>query len=283
MLALAQSKSLSIAVPSYDSFDNFLESNGSTSFFLQSALTRTIVSYDQKRLKLDLASDYSGDPDAHALTFFFRKPSFFQNGRKITLGDIYYSLKRCQSVGDFPATLPQAVDTDDHKLTLVYNGEEGSYTMLFEALSHCPILEESSSEIFGDSLGTGTNFVSSGEFYIERFERNSSIVLHRTRKLSQSESELPTILRLRVVGDSERALAGLRAGRYDLILVEDQEVIGRAQKDETLLAQKCSIYSVAMRKGLRLLCAPRIRFSQLGYHGFSNSTSESHSVHLPED
>lgn len=280
--ASAVENELTFAVPKYSSEENFLDADTVTGYLLRSALTRTLFSYSSIRgdVQLDIASGYSVSIARSTIELALEKKNFFQDQNLITHSDILYSLQRCQSHGRLPGIDLSGMNREKKKITLPFRLSEYTVQSVLLSLSLCPILQERSSSIFGSHLATGTNFVSSGDFLIERFDDNRFVVLVRGVQPTEEASGLPLKIRISVEPDTEASLSSLRTGRYDAIFLKNQDVMARVKKDETLLAQKCSIYSVAMRKGLELPCASRIQFSQLGYHVSRNSThllEENHS------
>ncbi|MBN8551252.1 MAG: hypothetical protein J0M12_18210, partial [Deltaproteobacteria bacterium] len=133
-------------------------------------------------------------------------------------------------------------------------------------ISRCPILARRASQIFGRDLGEGTNVVSAGEYAFLDLKAGREISLRRLRSgASHTITAGAEVLSLRSFKDSSAALAALRAGTIDAFLTQDQPVIERAKKDETLLAQQCPIYTVILRKGLKIACPDQIIASEIRY------------------
>lgn len=272
---------ISIGVPPLPRDFNVLTADHPGATIARRALVGTlrdnVAGGTSESMALSVANSARISPDSRRWEFRVSPLARFSNGRVVTAEDVRYSLQRCHHLGLLQgvkdiSVQKGAVHPDDGAQWVVLtrsdaSGPRSDRTLLL-ALGDCPILEKSSTEVFGSDVGLGSNIVSCGDFVISEIKLGREITLNRRNGLrARTEMAGPSVLTLRGFQEEEGALTALRAGTIDAFLSRDEGVIARAKKDETLFARECPIYTVVHRKGLGINCPDQLMISQIRYIG----------------
>ncbi len=266
----AQSE-LTIGVPAHSGEFNLFRTKNATALILENFVLGRLLKVHTRaggdlKYSFDLASGLEVEREKSEIEIFVPANRRFQNGSFLQDHDLLHSLSRCQDTGllsnkwsiQSREELPDRIQLLFRLKSSVDVGlskQDFEADILLAELGTCPILEESSSRVFGEFLGEGSNFVSTGAFRLIDFRSGHHYRLERLPS-NDSTNRLPEIIELRIISDPAQALAALRIGNIQLFFTENQEVTERAKKDETLFISKCSIYSVVLRRGLHFSCAP---------------------------
>lgn len=264
---------LSLGFPEFDKSMNVLSSDHPAAAVVRRAvLARLTTTPRGDGVRLLLSDSMSISADRKRWSFRISPLARFSDGKAVLGSDAEFSLRRCMQAGMFRgiedvsaevAVMSGRTSQWVH-VQLIEPSKNGAE--LSAQLSTCPILERRSSKIFGKDLGIGTNVVSAGEYAFADYKAGREIALRRLRpNQSHAGTAGADVITLRSFKDSGAALAALRAGTIDAFLSEDQPVIERAKKDETLLALQCPIYTVILRKGLHISCPEEIIASEIRY------------------
>ncbi len=201
----------------------------------------------------------------------------FTNGAVVTAGDVRYSLSRCSGAGMLPGVrsllVEPASDTGTDgtswlRLETEGNGSRPLGDRLLPALGRCPIVERSSSEVFGADLGNGSNLVSCGEYGLSELKAGRELSMRRLPTVrARAQAGGADLVTVRGFAEADGGLAALRAGTIDALVTAEGDIISRAKKDETLFALQCPIYTIVHRKGLQIDCLDRVIVSKIRYVG----------------
>ena len=226
-------------------------------------------------LSLRVADAIEISPAGETLRLRISPLARFSNGKRVTIEDAQYSLGRCVAMGTLPGVeriesqLPPAgVEGGSVWIRLQITPEARAKPEVLQALGRCPILERASSGVFGSDLGWGSNFVSCGEYGLSEIKPGRELSVSRLSGIrSRTQASGADVLTIRGFADGEGALAALRAGTVDAFVTADKALISRANKDETLFALQCPIYTIVHRKGLQIDCLDRVVVSKIRYIG----------------
>ena len=283
----AWSQGLVFGFPEFPREASYFSTEHPLALFVRSGLTDTLIrrreTGEKSDFEMGLADSLSVSADQSLWSFRLKGGVPFANGKSITGADLLFSLERCRELGILPQidSLNSRVKVSggrtetwvDVRLYRAGPGLQGQLqgggqvqtpagAAFPLALGDCPILEERSSRLFGDDFGKGSNVVSAGPYVIGGFNLGREIVLARSESDKRQGVDSYT---LRTFEDAKHALMALRTGTLDALFTEDQEVLEKAGKDETLLLLRCSNYMVIRRKGLQLECGPRIDLLKIKY------------------
>jgi len=263
--ALAEGEQISLGFPAFSAGLNYLNDAHPAAAAVRQAVTGGVGRREKagrSQAPLGLSDSLSVSADYALWSFRLREQAWFQNGRLVRAGDVKYSLERCQREGVLPAQFSvetrqsdsggESREWIDIRLDPRFISQERLLT-LEEVLSRCPVVEKESSVVFEETLGTGTNLISTGPFGLTAFKSGGEIVLERTRRFRTDDAPTRTVS-LRGFENAEQGLIALRTGTLDAFFTNNQQVIEKAQKDETLLSSSCLTYSVLKRKGFELPC-----------------------------
>lgn len=266
--------SITLGFPEFDKGLNVLVSSHPAAAFIRRAvLARLAESPTEGALRLTLSDSISSSADRRRWSFRISPLARFSDSRPVAGTDVEYSLMRCVDSGILHGVdkIESEAVVNIGRTSQWVHVEFGSPVDVRTAgfaleLSRCPILERHSSTLFGKDLGEGTNLISAGEYAFADFKAGREIILKRQKQgLSQAAAVGADTISIRSFKDSSAALAALRAGTIDAFLSEEAPVIERAKKDETLLALQCPIYTVILRKGLKLPCPDTVIASEIRY------------------
>ncbi|MBN8550540.1 MAG: hypothetical protein J0M12_14590 [Deltaproteobacteria bacterium] len=261
---------ITVGFPEFDKSMNVLASSHPAAQFLRRAVTGRLADAPQGgSFRLLLSDSMTSSSDRLVWSFRISPLATFSDGVPVLASDVEYSLDRCSKLGALNGV--RSIDSEvessaGRSVQWVRIHLDAPSGTLLDEVSRCPVLARRASLIFGKDLGEGTNVVSAGEYAFSDLKMGREIALRRLRSgASQAVAAGPDVLNLRSFKDSSAALAALRAGTIDAFLSQDQAVIERAKKDETLLAQQCPIYTVILRKGLKIACPDQIIASEIRY------------------
>ncbi len=282
---LAKAETVTIGVPVFNDSVDFVTENGVVPAITRAAVGGALVRADAFDEDLGISaaasSSFTVSFDFSSVVFRIKKGSLFTNGNPILARDIVYSLERCMAAKQLPlvkkASIPEsqnelafedAVRLELQPVSGVLEGGtpaekwESYKKLLWKSLGRCLLVEEASSTIFGSELGKGTLMVSTGDYFIDSYNPGKELVFRKTpgRKLEGAAEVV-----LRAFEDSSHGLTALRTGTIDAFFTQDESVLEKARKDETLSEVKCSIYMVVTRRGFNLSCNPRLDVSAMGY------------------
>ncbi len=266
-----------VGVPPFDRDLNILESSHIAAELARNAalggLTKLGPTNGEPSFSLGLASNVRVASDYSKWSFLIRGDARFQNGEKLSLNDVDYSLRRCRERGRLP-------QIDSIASRQIGSGVEGGAVQLWidvmlnvkgdeakkfpEKLSACPILERESGVLFGTELGHGTNLIGSGTFRLQQIRGGREIELVRMYGVGFNREQIPSII-IRSFADPHQALTALRVGTLDAFFTDDEKVLALSKKDETLTILSCGDLSLVERRGFTLRCPPRVNIEDLKY------------------
>ena len=265
--------SITLGFPEFEKTMNVLSSSHPAAVFIRRAtVARLTDALPDNSFRMMLSDSMTSSSDRLTWSFRISPLAVFSDRAPVLASDVEYSLTRCKEAG-----LLTGVERVDSEV-VIGDGRSSQWVRVHLSapadakselplqLSACPILERHSSKIFGKDLGSGTNIVSAGEYAFADFKAGREITLRRLRSArSHTSATGADNINLRAFKDSTGALAALRAGTIDAFLSDDAPVIERAKKDETLLALECPIYTVILRKGLKITCPEWAIASEIRY------------------
>lgn len=269
---------ITIGVPEFQENINFLKDKGLAAQYVRRASMGRLIEFAPEggRLELLLADRFSSTGDHRTWSFRISRLAQFANGQQMTFSDVQSSLMRCQESGK--------LESEVHVKSSEKAKKPGAYEdgIWFEVhipeplvidsvqrhLSECPILEESSSGLFGSLLGEGTNFVSAGEYRLIDFKAGRELTLMRTSLVQgKSKRQAPQSLVFRGFKDADSALTALRVGTIDAFLIPGSAAQEKIKSDETLMSVACGEHVQIQRKGLALSCPAQFVGSLTQYIG----------------
>ena len=256
----AWAEAVAIGVPAAVMNSPWLSGSDPASFVLRNSITEPLVRVESGgRLRFALAGALQRSPAQGTVKIKVRSTAYFHNGRPVQAEDLVFSVERCIKLGGLPPELRIEIAPGSADWVTLSGAEESRW---LEGLSQCPIVEKQSGELFGATLGTGTNLVASGLYRI--VDTGREVLLAHPGGKSDAG---PEKIAIHAFPDPRNGLTALRSGTIDLLFSEDPETLERAQKDETLSVSKCSIYMVIYRRGFNLQCEPFLDVSAFGYRG----------------
>lgn len=216
--------------------------------------------------RLSLANNMFSVPSEKFWGFQIRDERTFSDGKEVSLRDVYNSLKRCQSVGilskELLIHLPNSEKLKGRsgqwlgiELLSIEQNWKDAYEEIPLSLSHCPVLEASSSEIFGPDVGTNAQFIASGIFVPVQFRSEFEYVLRalpgRLKRLHGIQTQR---IHLKAFPKPERGLTALRSGSISAYFIEDEATLQKALRDDTLVSRTCWGHNVVSRRSSALQC-----------------------------
>lgn len=279
VLPAVASDEVTIAVPRFSEELDIIHGSDVTARVLRGALTSGLIRERGVEgagggLALGLADSLVVSEGGNEWGFRLRPAASFRNGRAIRGADVSWSLNRCITVGGLPSI--SSVRTESKievgvprewiyvrlkTPQLVFDGSPAAKEVV-----ECPVLEKESSVVFGRILGKGGNFVGSGDFALSTFRLGKEYEVTRAPSKDPFKHGASKVT-FRGIGDPELGLTAIRVGTVDAFFVDDQKVLEIARKDESLRVVNCSFYSVIVRSGFKLSCAPSMRLLEVGYVG----------------
>lgn len=220
------------------------------------ALTRVSQEPNSAKFHLSLCSSLNVSADGATVFLRIKDDARFINANPVSFRDIEYSLARCQREGSLARLKSVSRPKDEARYSgnwVELGTEVGGSNQLLLALARCPILEESSSRLFGDELGVGTNLVSANGYHLLTFASGKRLVFERVR-FSNEEKLGPQQVELLAYNDSQRALSSLRGGELDAFITDDLEVVEKADVDSTLRTEICGTKTLVARRRLNFSC-----------------------------
>ena len=251
---------LAIGVPDISNTFNILDNLDPVASlarnFSTSGLTRSSQEPNSVKFHLSISGALSVSADGSSVFLKIRDDARFINANPVSFRDIEYSLTRCQRQGTLSGLL--GLNRPEDEVRFAGNWVElktsvGASNQLLIALARCPIVEESSSRIFGTQLGSGTNLVSAGDYHLLTFVSQKRLVFERVR-FSREEKQGPDTVELLAFSEPARALTALRSGDLDAMVTQDNVVIEKADSDSTLRLQPCGHSTLVARRHLKFSC-----------------------------
>jgi peptide/nickel transport system substrate-binding protein len=176
----------------------------------------------------DLAESWQHDEDGLTYTFTLRRNATWHNiapmnGRPLVAGDVVWSFDHFMQVSPQKSSFEMVADVsapDDH--TVVFRLK--SVYAPFETLVGAPIFWILPPEVVQQDGDIASRPVGSGPFEFDRFDRGSSITVHKNAKYyRQSEPHVDGAM-LQIIPDVATQLAALRAGELDYAPVDQQNL-----------------------------------------------------------
>lgn len=259
-----QAEALTIGFPSWPADLNWLRDSHPAAEFIRRAVTdalvhRTAQSVGDKGYELALTDSLRLDNAGRLLALRLKKNISFHDGELLQGEDVVFSLKLCADAGRLPnvASVSSEFKAPAAGITEQWVRVEAGAGPQLEpvlALADCPVMEAKSSAVFGADLGYGANLVSLGAYELGTFAAGRSYTLvarPNPGRVVQSGGFV-----LRAFKEPDQGLTALRAGTIDAFFANQEEVIQKAKKDETLGVVPCSIYMILHRKGFLVSCDP---------------------------
>lgn len=270
---------VTVGFPQFPRDLNVLESQHPAAIFLRRAVTSGLVDWvfagSGSSTRLALGNQLTTSADGKSWRFRISPLARFSSGAAVHGRDVDYSLRRCREHGVIPdlvavrfsEALSSAEDGAEW-VELQFRPEaQTSQSALLEQLADCPVVERSSSLVFSQELGKGTNILAAGPFEFSSYRAGREITLRRRHGHESRSSAGVGVLAVRGFSEAHAGLAAIRAGTIDAFYTLDQEVINKAKKDETLFALECPIYTAIIRSGLKIGCADKVLPSEIHYLG----------------
>ncbi len=287
VMPISQADTLTLGFREFPNDLDLLRSHELVAQVARAGIVQTLVNRNDGPLpyRLGLADSMSVGADRKMWSFRIRSGAKFHDGHLVGADDVVFSLNRCAASGELSSVArieARRVDraqggaenwvdvgVDETRQTLsdqAASGEQPPRKAGFSpvALSNCPVIERSSSELFGSVLGTGSNLVSLGAYFISDFSSGREITLNKYNQVSQ---EGASQIVLRGFKDSLHGLTALRSGTVDALFEPSQEVIEKAQKDQTLELVDCLSGKLVLRRGFEFNCKAGVNLSKLRYIG----------------
>lgn len=263
---LAQDQSFSIGFTSELPLNTILDSSHPAAQIVRAGTGSPLLRLEAgagPALDFVLAQSFSVAGDNRRIKLRIKSQAVFHNAEPVRAADVVFSLNRCLAARGTTGTPESVVERADP--TGVYSAADveillgsATQTQLWEFLSHCPIYEAQSARVFGRSFGSGANFIGSGPFVLTSFRaRPAEMVLRRIARAGVLRGQAVEVT-LRTMEDAERGLSALRIGTISALFTEEAGVLGKAAKDETLVASNCLGYSVLKRRGFVFPCESEI-------------------------
>lgn len=283
--ACVHAQGLAIGVPYYSESDTLIYSDHPVSMLLRSGVTESLVSakvLSEGETNVDIHNDHlfgyslllaeqvEISESREKLFIQVDTRAQFSNGSRISGADVIFSLEKCGSNSIIDSALKvirgkgvESFSQNKNWITIQAKSTGPlNIPVLLEQLAACPIIERRSSLLFGEELGAGTNLVGSGYYLLFDFIPGKELILKPVSSQNIAGSKL---IALRRVRSEARAMSALRVGNLDAFLSHNQWVVVEAEKDETLLTSKCSIYYVVFRRGLVFQCPRQLDLTTLRY------------------
>lgn len=267
---------VSLGVPEFPERLNLLDASSPLGAYVKAATTTPLIKGGAP-LRLEIADNVSVSADSKEWSFHISSLARFSDGRAPTPQDVEYSIRRCVEAGALVGVkdVRLEVGTDRRRskeqwvrVALTSDSQAGSFP---QRLAQCPVLDRSSSVLFGSQLGYGSNFIAVGDYQLADFKLGREYTLQRSPLEFSSQSRrlrnAPQSIVFRSFKEDESALTALRVGTIDAFLAKDENVIRKAVLDETLSTFRCSQYTQVVRKGLRISCPEAFVAAEIQYAG----------------
>lgn len=183
-------------------------------------LYNSLIRLDEKGVpQPELAKSWKLSPDGQTMTLSLVDGATFHSGRAMTSKDVAFSLEyaKTPSVGAniLPlARLIEKVETPDEKTVVLHL--KGAPAAIYDLLDLLFIVDSENPKRIKTS-GNGT-----GPFKLVSYEPGQNAVFVRNEKYWRQKPVLPKI-EIKIVPDTQSALAQLRSGAIDFLPVVNQE------------------------------------------------------------
>ena len=266
-------EAVKIGVPSFESGTDLLLSSHPVAYVLRRAAFVPIAERGSgNRARLAATDLMQVSADFATWSFRMRPGLRFNNDTLVMVSDLVFSLERCRNLEGW-----QAIRTVTGRQVKIQSelreqwvdivadvppAERGTFPTL---LRQCPIVEQSSGELFGEDLGKGSDFVGNGRFELVGFKAGRELLLQRSRS-ELAGREGADKLEIVAIDNPERIIAALRLGNLDAYVGKRETVAALGAPDETLVPEVCQDgYAMLKRRGLTLQCVPELNFDGLKY------------------
>ncbi|MCB0354560.1 MAG: hypothetical protein KDD64_13585 [Bdellovibrionales bacterium] len=271
----ALTEALSIGFLKEEASKNYLDEGNPFSYTVQSAVLEPLFRVGerdgQQHIRLTLVRSFEVSQDGLRWQFELSPEKIFSSGARVRPSDVLFSLQRCAGLDSavqlsaFESSLSSSGSVEfGVTLEVVRSPDQNAPAIASrDFLSHCPILERESSQIFGGDLGTGTLLVGTGHYFVSHFNDLSKVSLGWLGEPPLAGRPYWPHVQLRIFETAEAALSALRGGGLHILFAEDQTVLSKVENDETLFNTRCSQYTVAARNEVSLNCNPVLDFAKL--------------------
>lgn len=174
------------------------------------------------------------------------------NGMEVTKDLVVRSLKSCRALEGVGIKFPnKGSNTKDLWISLSFAPKRDLWAY-FSELEECSIIPTKQVDLFGDTLGKGSNHIGCGRYLVGSIKESGEIHLIPASQYTTDETEIV----LHRYPSPAASLSALREGKVDAVLDLDEGTRTKVLTDETLSLLECRGFPVAYRKTLSLKCDP---------------------------